>query len=72
MTSPFPFPLFYSLDDIYFNLFPNPCVAGLSIFYIRYSQICAQAVRAALKPQFKTEAEKAAGSHVKIIKPKKE
>ncbi|KAG8131665.1 hypothetical protein E2320_009576 [Naja naja] len=35
--------------------------AGLS--YIRYSQICAKAVRAALKPQFKTEAEKAAGSH---------
>ncbi|XP_026520696.1 ATP synthase subunit epsilon, mitochondrial [Notechis scutatus] len=44
--------------------------AGLS--YIRYSQICAKAVRAALKPQFKTEAEKVAGSHVKIIKPKKE
>ncbi|KAL7985618.1 hypothetical protein Chor_004188, partial [Crotalus horridus] len=44
--------------------------AGLS--YIRYSQICAKAVRAALKPQFKTEAEKAAGSNVKTIKPKKE
>ncbi|XP_070600643.1 ATP synthase subunit epsilon, mitochondrial [Erythrolamprus reginae] len=44
--------------------------AGLS--YIRYSQICAKAVRAALKPQFKAEAEKVAGSHVKMIKPKKE
>ncbi|XP_063820556.1 ATP synthase subunit epsilon, mitochondrial [Pseudophryne corroboree] len=30
--------------------------AGLG--YIRYSQICAQAVRAALKPQFKVKAEK--------------
>ncbi|XP_063153067.1 ATP synthase subunit epsilon, mitochondrial [Candoia aspera] len=44
--------------------------AGLS--YIRYSQICAKAVRAALKPQFKTEAEKTAGANVKIIKPKTE
>ncbi|XP_039188874.1 ATP synthase subunit epsilon, mitochondrial-like [Crotalus tigris] len=44
--------------------------AGLS--YIRYSQIWAKAERAALKPQFKTEAEKAAGSHVKTIKPKTE
>ncbi|XP_034289004.1 ATP synthase subunit epsilon, mitochondrial [Pantherophis guttatus] len=44
--------------------------AGLS--YIRYSQICAKAVRAALKPQFKAEAEKASGSNVKIIKPKKD
>ncbi|XP_013919042.1 PREDICTED: uncharacterized protein LOC106546651 [Thamnophis sirtalis] len=43
-----------------------------SFSYIRYSQICAKAVRAALKPQFKAEAEKAAGSNVKIIKPKKE
>ncbi|KAG8447170.1 hypothetical protein GDO86_014582 [Hymenochirus boettgeri] len=44
--------------------------AGLS--YIRYSQICAKAVRAALKPQFKTEAEKAALSNVRIVKNKKE
>ncbi|XP_033009535.1 ATP synthase subunit epsilon, mitochondrial [Lacerta agilis] len=44
--------------------------AGLS--YIRYSQICAQAVRAALKPQFKAEAEKTAGANVKIVKIKKE
>ncbi|XP_044311599.1 ATP synthase subunit epsilon, mitochondrial [Varanus komodoensis] len=44
--------------------------AGLS--YIRYSQICAKAVRAALKPQYKTEAEKAAVTNVKIVKPKKE
>uniref|UniRef100_H9GPZ7 ATP synthase F1 subunit epsilon n=1 Tax=Anolis carolinensis TaxID=28377 RepID=H9GPZ7_ANOCA len=40
--------------------------------YIRYSQICAKAVRDALKPQFKAEAEKTAGANVKIVKPKKE
>ncbi|XP_075032924.1 ATP synthase F(1) complex subunit epsilon, mitochondrial [Mixophyes fleayi] len=44
--------------------------AGLS--YIRYSQICAQAVRAALKPQFKVEAEKVAAANVKVVKAKKE
>ncbi|XP_050773790.1 ATP synthase subunit epsilon, mitochondrial [Gopherus flavomarginatus] len=44
--------------------------AGLS--YIRYSQICANAVRAALKPQYKAEAEKAAVATIKIVKPKKE
>ncbi|XP_010742784.1 ATP synthase F(1) complex subunit epsilon, mitochondrial [Larimichthys crocea] len=42
--------------------------AGLS--YIRFSAICASAVRAALKPQFKTEALKAAEAHVKVLKPK--
>ncbi|XP_069808095.1 ATP synthase subunit epsilon, mitochondrial [Dendropsophus ebraccatus] len=44
--------------------------AGLN--YIRYSQICAKAVRAALKPQFRAEAEKISAPNVKIIKPKKE
>uniref|UniRef100_A0A8B9EI06 ATP5E synthase n=1 Tax=Anser cygnoides TaxID=8845 RepID=A0A8B9EI06_ANSCY len=44
--------------------------AGLS--YIRYSQICAQAVRAAMKPQYKAEAERAAMATVKTVKPKKE
>ncbi|XP_073463662.1 ATP synthase subunit epsilon, mitochondrial [Aquarana catesbeiana] len=44
--------------------------AGLS--YIRYSQICAQAVRAALKPQFKAEADKVSATNVRVIKPKKE
>ncbi|KAM8947719.1 ATP synthase F(1) complex subunit epsilon, mitochondrial [Pelodytes ibericus] len=44
--------------------------AGLS--YIRYSQVCAKAVRAALKPQFKADAEKAAAANVKLAKPKKE
>uniref|UniRef100_A0A803VAJ3 ATP synthase F1 subunit epsilon n=43 Tax=Neognathae TaxID=8825 RepID=A0A803VAJ3_FICAL len=44
--------------------------AGLS--YIRYSQICAQAVRAAMKPQYKAEAERAAVATVKTVKPKKE
>ncbi|XP_032638504.1 ATP synthase F(1) complex subunit epsilon, mitochondrial [Chelonoidis abingdonii] len=44
--------------------------AGLS--YIRYSQICAYAVRAAMKPQYKAEAEKAAVATIKIVKPKKE
>uniref|UniRef100_A0A667XV69 ATP synthase F1 subunit epsilon n=2 Tax=Myripristis murdjan TaxID=586833 RepID=A0A667XV69_9TELE len=42
--------------------------AGLS--YIRYSAICANAVRAALKPQFKGEAVRAAEASVKILKPK--
>ncbi|XP_007529292.1 ATP synthase subunit epsilon, mitochondrial [Erinaceus europaeus] len=44
--------------------------AGLS--YIRYSQICAKAVRDALKTEFKTSAEKTSGSSVKIVKVKKE
>ncbi|XP_017273128.1 ATP synthase subunit epsilon, mitochondrial [Kryptolebias marmoratus] len=42
--------------------------AGLS--YIRFSAICANAVRAAVKPQFKTEATKVAQASVKINKPK--
>ncbi|XP_069099528.1 ATP synthase subunit epsilon, mitochondrial [Pleurodeles waltl] len=44
--------------------------AGLS--YIRYSHICAKAVRAALKPEFKVEAEKAAVASVKVVKAKKQ
>ncbi|XP_010086324.1 PREDICTED: ATP synthase subunit epsilon, mitochondrial [Pterocles gutturalis] len=40
--------------------------------YIRFSQICAQVVRAALKPQYKAEAERAAMATVKTVKPKKE
>ncbi|XP_027721084.1 ATP synthase subunit epsilon, mitochondrial-like [Vombatus ursinus] len=44
--------------------------AGLS--YIRYSQICAKAVRDTLKTEFKANAEKASGSSVKIVKVKKE
>lgn len=46
------------------------CRPGRS--YIRYSQICAQAVRAAMKPQYKAEAERAAVATVKTVKPKKE
>uniref|UniRef100_A0A8C7MH22 ATP synthase F1 subunit epsilon n=3 Tax=Salmoninae TaxID=504568 RepID=A0A8C7MH22_ONCKI len=42
--------------------------AGLS--YIRFSAICASAVRAALKPQFKVEALKVAESSVKVYVPK--
>uniref|UniRef100_A0A3P9L6A4 ATP synthase F1 subunit epsilon n=1 Tax=Oryzias latipes TaxID=8090 RepID=A0A3P9L6A4_ORYLA len=42
--------------------------AGLS--YIRFSAICANAVRAAMKPQFKAEAVKAAEASVKVSKPK--
>ncbi|XP_058500050.1 ATP synthase subunit epsilon, mitochondrial [Solea solea] len=42
--------------------------AGLS--YIRFSSICASAVRAALKPQLRAEAQKAAESNVKVFKPK--
>ncbi|XP_040293712.1 ATP synthase subunit epsilon, mitochondrial [Bufo bufo] len=44
--------------------------AGLN--YIRYSQICAKAVRAALKPQYKAEADKLSVANVKIFKPKTE
>ncbi|KAG8512973.1 ATP synthase subunit epsilon, mitochondrial [Galemys pyrenaicus] len=40
--------------------------AGLS--YIRYSQICAKAVRDALKTEFRASAEKTSGSSVKIVK----
>ncbi|XP_075701297.1 ATP synthase F(1) complex subunit epsilon, mitochondrial [Rhinoderma darwinii] len=43
--------------------------AGIN--YIRYSRICANAVRAALKPQFKAEAEKVSAVNVRILKPKK-
>ncbi|XP_075882350.1 ATP synthase F(1) complex subunit epsilon, mitochondrial isoform X2 [Nelusetta ayraudi] len=42
--------------------------AGLS--YIRFSAICASAVRAAMKPQFKSEALKAAEANVRVFKPK--
>ncbi|XP_062897637.1 ATP synthase subunit epsilon, mitochondrial [Mobula hypostoma] len=42
--------------------------AGLS--YIRYSRICAQAVRAALKPQYQAEAKKVGDINVKVNKPK--
>lgn len=38
--------------------------------YIRFSTICANAVRAALKPQAKSEAMKAAEATVKVFKPK--
>ncbi|XP_038606225.1 ATP synthase subunit epsilon, mitochondrial [Tachyglossus aculeatus] len=44
--------------------------AGIS--YIRYSQICAKAVRDALKNEFKANAQKASGANVKIVKVKKE
>uniref|UniRef100_A0A8C8W0W9 ATP synthase F(1) complex subunit epsilon, mitochondrial n=1 Tax=Peromyscus maniculatus bairdii TaxID=230844 RepID=A0A8C8W0W9_PERMB len=44
--------------------------AGLS--YIWFSQICAKAVRGALKTGFKANAEKTSGSSVKIVKVKKE
>ncbi|XP_072528259.1 ATP synthase subunit epsilon, mitochondrial [Salminus brasiliensis] len=42
--------------------------AGFS--YIRYSAICARAVRAALKPEFKVEAVKNAESSVRVTKVK--
>uniref|UniRef100_A0A4W5QGG3 Uncharacterized protein n=1 Tax=Hucho hucho TaxID=62062 RepID=A0A4W5QGG3_9TELE len=47
---------------------PNPPCLG--IVYIRFSAICASAVRAALKPQFKVEAMKVAESSVKVYVPK--
>ncbi|TKC40736.1 hypothetical protein EI555_013074 [Monodon monoceros] len=40
--------------------------------YIRYSQICAKAVRDALKTGFKANTEKTSGSSIKIVKVKKE
>ncbi|KAM4848994.1 LOW QUALITY PROTEIN: ATP synthase subunit epsilon, mitochondrial-like [Urocitellus parryii] len=43
--------------------------AGLS--YI-YSQICAKAVRDALKAEFKANAKKTSGSSIKLVKVKKE
>ncbi|KAF3817453.1 hypothetical protein GH733_012744 [Mirounga leonina] len=42
------------------------------VLYIRYSQICAKAVRDALKAEFKANAEKTSSSTVKIVKVKKE
>ncbi|GAB5569053.1 ATP synthase subunit epsilon [Prionailurus iriomotensis] len=45
---------------------------GQPNYYIRYSQICAKAVRDALKTEFKANAEKTSGSTVKIVKVKKE
>ncbi|KAI4823384.1 hypothetical protein KUCAC02_011970, partial [Chaenocephalus aceratus] len=42
--------------------------AGLS--YIRFSSICATALRAAMKPELKAEALKAAESSVKVYKAK--
>ncbi|KAM4854099.1 ATP synthase subunit epsilon, mitochondrial-like [Thomomys bottae] len=44
--------------------------AGLS--YIQYSQVCAKATRGALKIESKANAEKTAGSNIKIVKVKKE
>ncbi|XP_012372464.1 ATP synthase subunit epsilon, mitochondrial-like [Octodon degus] len=44
--------------------------AGLS--YMRYSQICAKAVRDALKTEFRANAEKTADSSIKIVKVRKE
>ncbi|XP_056455763.1 ATP synthase subunit epsilon, mitochondrial [Gadus chalcogrammus] len=42
--------------------------AGIS--YIRFSAICASAVRSALKPTLREAALKAAESTVKVVKPK--
>lgn len=44
----------------------NSCVRS----YIRYSAICAQAVREALKPQFKAAALRNAEANVKVVKRK--
>uniref|UniRef100_A0A8L2QYI5 ATP synthase F(1) complex subunit epsilon, mitochondrial n=1 Tax=Rattus norvegicus TaxID=10116 RepID=A0A8L2QYI5_RAT len=40
--------------------------------YIRFSQICAKAVRDALKTEFKANAEKTSGTSIKTVKIKKE
>ena len=42
----------------------------LPFSYIRFSAICASAVRAALKPSLREAALKAAESTVKVVKPK--
>lgn len=39
--------------------------------YIRFSAICASALRAAMKPEFQAIALKAAEANVKVLKPKK-
>ncbi|XP_005355496.1 ATP synthase subunit epsilon, mitochondrial-like [Microtus ochrogaster] len=44
--------------------------AGLS--YICFCQICAKAVRDALKTELKANGEKTSGSSIKIVKVKKE
>ncbi|XP_021562208.1 ATP synthase subunit epsilon, mitochondrial-like [Carlito syrichta] len=40
--------------------------------YIQHSQMCAKAVRDALKTEFKANTKKISGSSVKIVKVKKE
>ncbi|XP_043305028.1 ATP synthase subunit epsilon, mitochondrial-like [Cervus elaphus] len=40
--------------------------------YLRYSQICAKAMRDTLKTEFKANAEKTSGSSIKVVKVKKE
>lgn len=52
--------------------FYSPPLSPSVFSYIRYSQICAQVVRAAMKPQYKAEAERAATATVKTVKAKKE
>ncbi|XP_041062059.1 ATP synthase subunit epsilon, mitochondrial-like [Carcharodon carcharias] len=39
-----------------------------SLSYIQHSRMCAQAVKAALKPQYQAEAKKAADVNVKVNK----
>lgn len=47
----------------------SQCVSG-SYSYIRFSAICASAVRAALKPQLKAEAIRAAETNVRVLRQK--
>ena len=45
-------------------------LSSVPFSYIRFSAICASAVRAAMKPSLREAALKAAESTVKVVKPK--
>ena len=59
----------YNDQAIYASL-ANVLDRPLPFSYIRFSAICASAVRAALKPTLREAALKAAESTVKVVKPK--
>ncbi|XP_054302131.1 ATP synthase subunit epsilon, mitochondrial-like [Pongo pygmaeus] len=59
-------------DALRFHYSTVACWRQAGLSYIRYSQICAKAVRDAPKTEFKANTEKTSGSSVKIVKVKKE
>uniref|UniRef100_A0A8C6DCG4 ATP synthase subunit epsilon, mitochondrial n=1 Tax=Moschus moschiferus TaxID=68415 RepID=A0A8C6DCG4_MOSMO len=44
----------------------------IGLCYLRYSQICAKAMRDTVKTEFKVNAEKTSGSSIKVVKVRKE